>query len=168
MLAARNRLDRTFFDAGVRDYLEGMAASQHPIYPASMADGTRRRYVPRPDHPVAAVRLAFDTDGLVYRKWGGEQRAKPGDWIVDNDGDVYTVDADVFARTYRQTGTGSYVKTTPVWAEQATQAGAVPTKEGSTAYEAGDYLVSNNSDGSDEYAVKAKKFEDLYVASDDR
>ena len=66
---------------------------------------SRQRYVRRPDRPVAAVRLALDTDGLVYRKWGGEQRAKAGDWIVDNDGDVYTVDADVFARTYRQKDT---------------------------------------------------------------
>lgn len=128
-----------------------------------MADTRRHRYVRRPDHPVAAVRLALETDGLVYRKWGGEQRAKPGDWIVDNDGDVYTVDAAVFARTYRQTATGAYVKTTPVWAEQATHAGSVKTKEGSTQYEPGDYLVSNNSDGSDEYAIKADKFENLYT-----
>ena len=131
-----------------------------------MADGSRRRYVRRPDRPVAAVRLALDTDGLVYRKWGGEQRAKAGDWIVDNDGDVYTVDADVFARTYHQTATGVYLKTTPVWAERATHGGMVKTKEGSTQYEPGDYLVSNNPDGSDEYAVKADKFEDLYIVAD--
>src|SRR5213595_912322 len=97
-----------------------------------MADAPRRRYTRRPDRSVAAVRLALDTDGFVYRKWGGEQRAKPGDWIVDNDGDVYTVDADVFARTYRRTAVGAYVKTTPVWAERATHTGSVKTKEGST------------------------------------
>ena len=128
-----------------------------------MAETTRRRYVRRPDRPVAAVRLALDADALVYRKWGGEQRAKAGDWIVDNDGDVYTVDADVFARTYRRTGTGTYVKTTPVWAERATHAGSVKTKEGATHYNAGDYVVSNKSDGSDEYAMPAAKFEDLYT-----
>src|SRR5215204_4875421 len=105
-----------------------------------MAMTARQRYVRRPDRPVAAVRLALETDGLVYRKWGGEQRAKPGDWIVDNEGDMYTVDADVFARTYKQTGTGTYVKTTPVWAEQAQHAGDVKTKEGVTHYEAGDYV----------------------------
>jgi hypothetical protein len=127
----------------------------------------RRRYVRRPDRPVVAVRLALDTDGLVYRKWGGEQRAKPGDWIVDNDGDVYTVDADVFARTYRPTGPGSYVKTTPVWADQAQVAGGVNTKEGVTRYEAGDYLVSNSSDGSDEYAISAAKFESQYAPDDE-
>jgi hypothetical protein len=55
------------------------------------------------------------------------------------------------------------MKTTAVWAERATQAGSVKTKEGSTQYEPGDYLVSNNSDGSDEYAMKADKFEELYT-----
>ena len=128
-----------------------------------MAHEGPRRYVRRPDRPVSAVRLALETDGLVYRKWGGEQRAKAGDWIVDNDGDVYTVDADVFARTYRPTGPGAYVKTTPIWAERAQSAGSVKTKEGATHYDAGDYLVSNNSDGSDQYAIEASKFESMYV-----
>src|SRR5262245_44389190 len=136
------------------------------VYAVAMADGQPQRDIRRPDRPVAAARLALETGGLVYRKWGGEQRAKSGDWIVDNDGDVYTVDADVFSRTYRQTGTGAFVKTTPVWAQRATNAGSVKTKEGSTQYEPGDYLVSNNNDGSDEYAMKAAKFEDLYTADD--
>jgi len=132
-----------------------------------MTDSKRRRYVRRPERSVVAVRLALDTDGLVYRKWGGEQRAKAGDWLVDNDGDVYTVDADVFERTYRQTGIGTYVKTTPIWAEQASRAGSIKTKEGVTHYEAGDYLVSNNIDGSDDYAISATKFESLYTARDE-
>jgi hypothetical protein len=132
-----------------------------------MPDSARQRYVRRPDRPVVAVRLMLDTDHLVYRKWGGEQRAKPGDWIVDNEGDIYTVDAGVFVRTYRQTGLGTYVKTTPVWAKQAQLAGSLKTKEGVTHYEAGDYLVSNNSDGSDEYAMGAVKFESLYTPDDE-
>jgi hypothetical protein len=132
-----------------------------------MTESTRRRYLRRPDRPVVAVRLALDTDGLVYRKWGGEQRAKPGDWIVDNEGDMYTVDADVFARTYQQTGTGTYVKTTPVWAEQAQRAGDVKTMEGVTHYEAGDYVVSNDRDGSDAYAIAAAAFESLYTPDDE-
>ncbi|HKB09282.1 MAG TPA: hypothetical protein VKD69_01470 [Vicinamibacterales bacterium] len=116
----------------------------------------------RPDRPVVAVQMALDTDGLVYRKWGGEQRAKPGDWIVDNDGDVYSVDADVFSRTYRRTGPGTYVKSTPVWAERADHAGSVPTKEGTTNFERGDYIVSNDAEGSDTYAMTAETFESLY------
>ena len=132
-----------------------------------MAESNRRKYVRRPSRPVAAVRLSLETDGLVYKKWGGEQRAKQGDWIVDNDGDVYTVDAQVFESTYRpadpRNAPGAYIKTTPVWAEQAQQAGSVTTKEGVTHYESGEYLVSNNRDGSDSYAMTAQKFDDLYV-----
>ena len=133
-----------------------------------MSDSTRRRYVRRPDRPVVAVRLTVDTDGFVYRKWGHEQRANAGDWVVDNDGDVYTVAADVFQRTYRSTGKGTFVKTTPVWAERAQRAGHVGTKEGATDYKAGDYLVSNHDDGSDQYAMSAEKFESLYKLDDDR
>jgi hypothetical protein len=133
----------------------------------AMPDAPRRRYLRRPDRPVTAVQLALDTDGFVYRKWGAEQRAKPGDWIVDNDGDVYTVDSDVFMRTYQKTAAGAYVKTTPVWAERVSHAGSVKTKEGSTQYQPGDYLVSNNPDGSDEYAMTAEKFESLYTAAID-
>jgi hypothetical protein len=131
-----------------------------------MSGTTRQRFVRRPDRPVVAIRLPLDSTGLVYQKWGGQQRAQPGDWLVDNDGDVYTVEAEVFARTYRQTGPGIYVKTTPVWAERAVSAGTVKTKEGATRYNAGDYLVSNDPDGSDEYAMRAEKFASLYEADE--
>jgi hypothetical protein len=122
----------------------------------------RRRYRTRPNRFVVAVRLALETSGFTYRKWGGEQRCKPGDWLVDNDGEVYTVDADVFARTYRELRPGNYLKTTPIWAEVAARAGGVSTKEGVSRYEAGDYVVSNNEDGSDAYCMSADKFNSLY------
>jgi hypothetical protein len=122
----------------------------------------RRRYRRKPDQFVVAVPLRLDTDGFVFRKWGGEQRCKQGDWIVDNDGEIYTVDADVFARTYREVHRGAYSKITPIWAEVATSAGQVSTKEGQTNYEAGDYLVFNDEDGTDGYAMTAEKFQSSY------
>jgi len=119
--------------------------------------------------PVAAVQLSFDMDDLVYRKWGAEQRAKRNDWLVDNQGDVYTVEAEVFARTYRAVDPtaqpGAFVKTTAVWAVEATEAGAVRTKEGVTHYEAGDFIVSNEPDGSDSYAIARDKFNELYATA---
>lgn len=121
-----------------------------------------RRFRRRPDQAVAAVQIKLDMPVLRYRKWGHDQQAAPGDWLVDNAGDVYTVNADTFARTYRRVGTGAYVKSTPVWARQATAAGSVPTQEGATAYAAGDWLVSNHEDGSDAYAIAAEKFTALY------
>ena len=126
----------------------------------------RRRFRRRPDQAVAAVRIDLDTEGLRYRKWGHEQFAKRGDWLVDNGGDVYTVDAESFARTYTAIGRGAYVKTAPVWAERAAQAGSIATQEGRTAYDAGDWLVSNREDGSDAYAVSAARFDQLYEADD--
>jgi hypothetical protein len=131
-----------------------------------MTTSTHKKYIRRPDRPVTAVQLKLDSATLVYQKWGGEQRAKAGDWLVDNDGDVYTVSAATFDRTYRQTGPGTYVKTTPIWAERATTSGSMKTSEGSTDYDAGDYLVSNNEDGSDAYAISAEKFDSLYVLAD--
>lgn len=124
--------------------------------------GERQRFRRKPGQPVVAVQLKLDIDGFPYRKWGAEQHCKAGDWLVDNAGDVYTVDADSFARTYSAEGQGTYVKSGNVWAERAAEAGRVSTKEGSTCYEAGDWLVSNEKDGSDAYAVSAKKFEESY------
>jgi len=128
--------------------------------------GTRRRYRKKADQFVVAVRLDLDTNGFTYQKWGAPQRCKPGDWLVDNGGDVYTVDHDVFTRTYRQTGAGRFVKTTPIWAEVASEAGQVQTKEGVSTYRAGDYLVdylvSNNEDGTDAYCIPAAKFDSMY------
>lgn len=127
----------------------------------------RQRYRRRPDHAVSAVRLALDFDGFSYRKWGDTQRAAAGDWLVDNGGDVYTVAAQTFERTYEQIGPGRWIKSAPVWAEQAAQAGSVATQEGRTHYEAGDWLVSNGEDGSDAYAISAAKFEQLYEPDGD-
>jgi hypothetical protein len=136
-----------------------------PIRPFVMSN--RRRYRPRPDKLVIAVPLRLDTDGFTYRKWSSEQRCKQGDWIVDNGGDFYTVDAEVFARTYQQASPGVYRKVTPVWAEVAQEAGQVVTKEGMTRYEKGDYLVFNREDGTDAYATRAEKFEASYELDDD-
>jgi hypothetical protein len=122
----------------------------------------RACYRRKPDQAVTAVRLALEFEGFTYQKWGATQRAQAGDWLVDNSGDVYTVAADSFARTYKEISPGRWLKITPVWAEKATQAGSVTTKEGCTHYLAGDWLVSNGSDGTDAYAITAGKFSQLY------
>lgn len=122
----------------------------------------RQRYRRKADQFVTAVQLNLPLNAFSYQKWGGEQHAKRGDWLVDNAGDVYTVDEQSFANTYHCLRPGVYVKTAPIWAEQASQAGVVQTKEGQSSYVAGDYLVSNKQDGSDAYSVTAEKFATLY------
>jgi hypothetical protein len=120
----------------------------------------------RENQSVIAVQIALDTDGFTYQKWGGLQTCKPGDWILDNAGDIYTVDRETFARTYRKVDSGRYVKVTPVWAELAVRAGRVQTKEGTTHYRRGDYLVFNDENGGDAYAVEAEKFRAMYERAD--
>ena len=129
--------------------------------------GERRRYKKKPTSFVTAVRLDLETEGFTYHKWGAAQKCKRGDWIVDNDGDVYTVDAEVFARTYRRLSPGVYLKTTPVWAEVAETAGAIPTKEGESHYGPGDYLVFNEEDGGDGYCMSAASFKAMYEPDSD-
>lgn len=125
-----------------------------------------KRYRRKPGTAVIAVRLDLDTDGFSYRKWGASQRCKAGDWIVKNAGDTYTVDADTFAKTYREQSPGQYVKTGEVFAARAETAGQVATKEGSTSYQAGDMLVFNDEARTDGYAVSAAKFPELYEPAD--
>ena len=127
----------------------------------------RERYVKRDSAFVIALQLDLETAGFTYRKWGGLQTCKPGDWIVNNDGDIYTVDRSSFERTYRMVGPGCYVKITPVWAERAETSGAVTTKEGASRYLAGDYIVYNEPGGGDGYAVARDEFERMYLRCDD-
>ena len=122
----------------------------------------RLQYRRKEHTTIVAVRLDLETDGFVYHKWGGAQRCKGGDWIVDNGGDIYSIDAEVFGKTYRRVGEGIYEKYAPVWAEKATTAGTIRTMEGSTDYHAGDYLVFNDEQGEDGYAVSAFQFHELY------
>lgn len=123
---------------------------------------SRRQYRKRASQFIVAVQFDLTTDGFTYEKWGSTQRCKPGDWLVNNNGDTYTVDRDTFARTYKSTGAGTYTKVTTVWAEVAHEAGEVTTKEGATRYDPGDYIVYNVPDGGDAYAVSKAEFEQMY------
>ena len=121
-----------------------------------------KKYRKKKGTEVLAIQFNFDSDGFVYEKWGETQRCKPGDWIVASDDDTYTVDAESFARTYQEVGPGRFFKIAAVWARLATAAGTVPTKEGATRYEPGDYIVCNDAEQTDCYAVSADKFENSY------
>ena len=133
---------------------------------ADTNDNPRQAYRKRAGTEVVAVRLDLHTDGFTYQKWGGEQRCKAGDWVVLNDGDTYTIDAESFAATYEYVSPGRYRKSALIFAMRASEGGRVETKEGSTGYEAGDYLVSNDVSGTDSYAVAADIFERMYEPAD--
>lgn len=121
-----------------------------------------KKYRKREQQTVLAIQIDLDTAGFTYSKWGGEQSCRAGDWLVNNGGDCYTIGKESFAKTYESIAPGQFIKTAPVWACQSGKVGKVQTNEGSTKYDAGDYLVSNNADGTDAYAVSKKKFEEMY------
>jgi len=121
-----------------------------------------RRFRRKSGTTVTAVRLDLECTGFSYEKWGSTQYCKRGDWIVNNAGDTYSVDAQSFADTYQELRPGLYEKRGDVWARYADSDGSIATKEGRTAYAAGDVLVFNNPAGGDGYAMPAERFESLY------
>ncbi len=126
--------------------------------------GERKRYRKQATALVTAVKLDLDMDGFTYRKWGGDQTCKAGDWLLNNDGDTYSVAGDVFERTYEKVSDGVYKKVSTIWAEIADKNGKIKTKEGETHYSAGDYIVFNEGDEQDGYAIEASKFVAMYEA----
>lgn len=123
-----------------------------------------KKYRKRPEFLITAVQLKLDTNGLQYRKWGDIQNAQANDWLVEANGNVYTIEEEVFARTYRQASPGRYEKVAPVFAVQADQDGSIATLEGRTHYTVGDYLVYENPDQQEgAYAIKRLDFEKMYV-----
>ncbi len=127
-----------------------------------MTPNPLNRYIKRADQAVTAIQMSLDLQDFSYHKWGSLQHGNKGDWLVENGGNVYTVAQESFAATYRMLSPGRYIKIAPVWAEKATVAGAIETKEGKTHYEYGDYLVYNQDNRHDGYAVKADVFESMY------
>jgi hypothetical protein len=129
----------------------------------------------RKTETIVAVRMDLDMDmgPLRYRKWGGEQTAKPGDWLVLSNGDTYTIDADEFAKTYaplvfagREEPTGHFRKTAITYAFEASKAGTITTLEGESDFEAGDYICASNPEMLDGYPVSRETFEATYEVAE--
>jgi hypothetical protein len=166
--AAAGKIDEAHFPA-VFDLRQVRKAAE-----ATAAFGTIRNdstvgcraYQPRDGNPVRAIQLNLELEAFRFRKWGSLQTAKQGDWLLERNGELHTVDAEAFARTYRQIGPATYAKVAKVWAKPAESAGVIHTSEGETHYRKGDYLVWNDEEGKDGYAVRKDTFESLYLVGD--
>ncbi len=112
---------------------------------------------------VTAVKLDLETQGFQYQKWGDTQQCNSGDWIVNSEGDTYTIQGNEFDNTYEYVSPGVYSKKQRIWAEKAAVAGKVKTLEGFTHYQAGDYLISKSQEDGFDYAISKAKFETLYA-----
>ena len=115
------------------------------------------RYAAKPIR-VLAIQLNMP---ITYEKWGGTQNAKAGDWMLSKAGNTYTCEDEVFQSTYKSLPEdGWYYKEAFIDAKPAATAGTVDTLEGQSAYEAGDYIVTNP--GGDRYCIPKMKFKQLY------
>lgn len=89
--------------------------------------------------PVEARRLT------AARRWrtgrGSLLEARPGDWLLTDGDQEWTVAADVFDRSYRRSPDGRYLKSATVRAVRLTKATEVPTLEGRSTAAAGDWLL---------------------------
>lgn len=81
---------------------------------------------------------------------------------MNNHGDTYTVEPQVFEQTRSSICLGQYVKSLPIWARKAEQDGSITTQGGKTHYKAGDMTVFNNEDETNGNAVDARTFDHLY------
>ena len=126
----------------------------------------RKLFRKRPKYYVTAVQLNLEFDGFEYHKWGGQQTCKAGDWLVNNNEDIYTIDKDYFRDFYQHVSPGVFNKVGEIWAEVATERGSVKTREGFTEYAAGDYLVFDRQEGGEGYAIRKHIFERMYEEID--
>ncbi len=127
----------------------------------------RKQYKKKPNFHITAVQVDIDGPGVFYNKWGAEQHGKPGDWLVSNGGDIYTVDNVYFKENFQQVSPGLYEKVGDVWAEVAVKDGSMPTLEGTTTYVAGDYLVYDRQTAGAAYPIKKIVFERMYELLDE-
>jgi len=119
---------------------------------------------------VVAIQMNFEnaaagddnTSLFKYHAWGDVQKCKPYDWVVNNNGEVYTIDDESFQDTYEELSLGVYAKVSSVWAKEASEDGKVKTKEGYTHFKKGDMIVSNDEKFLDQYAMSKEKFFELY------
>ena len=95
-------------------------------------------YYPRviPVHAVEATEPETWTT-----RYGDPMQAEPGDVILSDARKRWTVKPDIFARTYRPLGDGTYTKCTPIQVEISSHEQVIETLEGPQTVRAGDAIV---------------------------
>jgi hypothetical protein len=107
-----------------------------PAVPAELLRGARRY---RSTAVVRATRLARPYTWRTAR--GSALSARAGDWRLSDGVEEWTVEADIFARTYRRLPDGRFTKDAPVDAARTDRPLDVPTCEGVARAEAGDWVL---------------------------
>lgn len=92
---------------------------------------------------------------------GDVLHARAGDWAVtDDNGDERSVAAEVFESTHRRIGPGRYRRFGTVLARRATQREVIPTLEGDTVANEGDWILQGRH--GEQWPVSDEQFRDSY------
>lgn len=94
--------------------------------------------------PTSVVRvIQLDAPLTWNADHGSTMQAQPGDWLVQSEGDTWSVEDGIFRVTYEHLRDDLYRKVTPVLAVELPAAGTVLSREGMVEAEQGDLLVCN-------------------------
>jgi hypothetical protein len=124
--------------------------------PADLLRGARRY---RSTATVHATRLTEAHTWQTAR--GSDLTGRAGDWRVTDGVEEWTVEAGIFARTYRQLPDGRYAKDATVDAVRTERPLDVPTLEGVARAEAGDWVL--RSDDGELWTVTDAYFRSAYA-----
>jgi hypothetical protein len=97
----------------------------------------------KPYRPIAVVTARRLTEPLTWLSERGDPlRGAAGDWqLTDADGNQWTIAPATFARSYRRRPDGTYAKHEVVEAVRLAGPALIPTREGPSAANAGDWLL---------------------------
>ncbi|MEB3335092.1 MAG: patatin-like phospholipase family protein [Cyanobacteriota bacterium] len=112
-----------------------------PLFPSDL-----QPYRERKETEVKAIRLNLELESFTYHQGDGARTGKRGDWLVECEGRVSTVDHATFNRYYKQVAPASYRKQLIVW--------AAPVSDG--------VLVCMDSEGKDGDVLSPDQFQALY------
>lgn len=107
---------------------------------------------------VSARQLTTSTEWTSDN--GSRLTALAGDWLLETYGSTWTVNADVFERTYEKQADGTYLKIVAVTARKLTTEVDIVTLEGIAHALPGDWLVCNPA--GDVWPVNAEEFSRRY------
>lgn len=120
----------------------------------------RRTYYPRPA-PVRAVRARERQSWTTEH--GDVMAAEPGDMIVSDGENRWSVKADVFSRTYRPVeGADMWTKSAPIQVEIARVETRIQTLEGPQTVPAG-YAIVHGVDG-ELYSMSPERLAERYTS----
>ena len=109
-------------------------------------------------NPVKAQKL---TDTFQWQSTDGNNLVgEKGDYLIESDGNRWTVQPEIFEKTYSENSDGTFTKTAQVIAVKVNAALTINTLEGESVVHEGDYLLCGES--ADVWSIDSTNFVKKY------